>query len=344
MKIKPATRAGLFIGVSLMALAASPALAEGTSAGTTITNTATVDYQVGGVNQTAVIGSDDFVVDRKINVLVIDQDSAATTVFPGQSDAVLGYTVTNLSNATVDLALSVAQSATDDFDVSTIRLYRDDGNGTFDAGDTLVTFLDEVAEDESVLVFLVSNVPLSALNAQTAGLVLTATAHEGGGVGSQGSQITATSGPDTTSVDTVLADGAGETDSPNDGAFSAQDIYTTFAASLSVTKTSIVISDPVNAASNPKAIPGAIVEYCVIVSNAAASATATNVTVTDVLPGDLTFNNGFGIFVNGTVDGSNACLADGTPGGSFSAGEVTAALPDIAASETRTVYFRATIN
>ena len=36
---------------ALSSVAATPALAAGTTAGTTITNTATVDYQVGGVAQ-----------------------------------------------------------------------------------------------------------------------------------------------------------------------------------------------------------------------------------------------------------------------------------------------------
>lgn len=46
--------AGVF---ALSALAAQPALAAGTASGTTITNTVTVNYQVGGVAQTATSAS-----------------------------------------------------------------------------------------------------------------------------------------------------------------------------------------------------------------------------------------------------------------------------------------------
>jgi hypothetical protein len=68
--------------------------------------------------------------------------------------------------------------------------------------------------------------------------------------------------------------------------------------------------------------------------------------VTDVVPGELAFDDLFGIRVNGTVDGSAVCQADGTAGGSFDVGTdtVTAPLDDIGASQTRTVTFRASIN
>ncbi len=62
---------------------------------------------------------------------------------------------------------------------------------------------------------------------------------------------------------------------------------------ISVTKLSSVISDPVNGtvgggASNPKAIPGAIVEYLITVSNSGQGATDTDsVEVIDSGPGDL---------------------------------------------------------
>jgi hypothetical protein len=58
----------------------------------------------------------------------------------------------------------------------------------------------------------------------------------------------------------------------------------------------------------------------------------------------VTYDATFGIFINGTVDGSNVCQADGTAGGSESGGTVSGTLSDIAAGVTRTLYFRATID
>ena len=57
-------------------VAASPAYAAGTAAGASITNTATVDYQVGGVSQGQQTASNTFVVDRVVNLTVIDLDGA----------------------------------------------------------------------------------------------------------------------------------------------------------------------------------------------------------------------------------------------------------------------------
>ncbi len=53
-------------------------------------------------------------------------------------------------------------------------------------------------------------------------------------------------------------------------------------ANITVTKSSVVISDPVNGGSNPKRIPGAVVEYTITVTNTA-GAQATNITVTNEL-------------------------------------------------------------
>ncbi|HFC52993.1 MAG TPA: DUF11 domain-containing protein [Gammaproteobacteria bacterium] len=53
-------------------------------------------------------------------------------------------------------------------------------------------------------------------------------------------------------------------------------------ANITASKSSTVISDPVNGTNNPKRIPGAVVEYTITVTNTA-GAQATNVTVTDDL-------------------------------------------------------------
>jgi uncharacterized repeat protein (TIGR01451 family) len=56
---------------------------------------------------------------------------------------------------------------------------------------------------------------------------------------------------------------------------------------LSVTKLSSVVSDGVSA-SNPKAIPGAIMRYCILISNSG-SATSSNVVATDNIPANVTY-------------------------------------------------------
>ena len=327
----------LAVAASGTLLAAEGAHAAGTAAGTSISNTATISFDVSGITQNTVSSSDSVTVDRKIVVTVAEPGSATTTVSPGQTSAVTTFTVTNSSNATLDFALSVAQqtggagahSNTDTFDATNVRIYADtNANGSYDAGtDTLITYLDEVAADASKTVFVLVDIPLGKVTGEVAAVTLTATAREGGGSGSQGAAITQTTGANTAGMDTVFADAAGATDAANDGAYSAKDDYTVLAAALTVTKMSTPISDPVNGTTNPKLIPGATIEYCIAVANAAGSATANTVTVTDTVAATLTYVAS-SIKINGTYSGG-LCQSDGTAGGSYSAGSVTGTLSSI---------------
>ncbi|MFA5989566.1 MAG: hypothetical protein WC803_08180 [Sphingomonas sp.] len=341
------------MGALALAVSAGPALADGTSSGTTITNTVTVRYSVGGEAQTPVDAFDTFTVDRKISLTVAEIGSTTTIVSPGQLAAVTSFSVTNTSNATLDFALSVVQqsgggaahSGTDTFDVSNIRIYQDAagaGAGSFGPEDVPIAYLDELSEDGSATVFIVVDIPTGRVTGDVAGVALAATAREGGAAASQGAAIAETSGANTAGVDTVFADGAGATDGARDGAFSAYDDYTAQAAAISVSKSSQVISDPFNGASSPKLIPGAVVEYCIIVRNASGGADANNVTISDTLPPETTYLPSFGIRADGSVSGST-CNADGAVAGVEAAGTVSAVIPTVAAGAARGVLFRVTV-
>lgn len=332
---------GAVSSVALIALSTSPALAAGTTAGDSITNNVSVAYQVGGVDQTEETASDTFTVDRRVDVVVAEVGGASTSVVPGETQAAITFDVTNSSNDVVDLDLSAVQDPANDFVLANVQFFLDDGNGVFDAGDTLITFLDEMAEDETRTVHVVGDVPIDAENGETADVALVADAHTGGTASALGTELTDTAGANTAGIDTVLADAAGDIDSANEGDHSDTDTYVVAAADVTVAKTSSVVSDPVNGTTNPKAIPGATIEYCITVANAAGAATATGVNVNDVLPADVTFDGVFGIFVDG-----DASCASGSPGGSYDAAdhEVDGALSDIAASTTRSLYFRVTID
>ena len=334
---------GAVSSIALVAFSASPALAEGTTAGQDITNNVSVTYDVGGVTQGAVVDSDTFTVDRKVNVTVAEVGGDTTEVAPGQLQAAIKFEVTNDSNDTVDLALSAQQSAADDFDITNIKFYVDNGDGIFNPADDLeVTYLDEMAADETRTVFIVGDIPTGVVTGDTADVALVANAHAADGTaGALGAELVDTAGANTAGVDTVLADGAGDVDAANQGDFSDTDTYVVSAADVTVEKTSQIISDPVNGTTDPKAIPGAVVQYCIVVSNSAGSATATNVAVVDVLPADVTYDSVFGIFLNG-----DATCNGGAGGGTYDAGanEVSGTLDDIPASTSRSLYFRTTIN
>jgi uncharacterized repeat protein (TIGR01451 family) len=124
------------------------------------------------------------------------------------------------------------------------------------------------------------------------------------GASSDGNVVVTFSSP----VDTVVITYGNHTTAPADPdgqAISIHDI--TFCrpqASLSVTKISSVLSDGVSV-TNPKAIPGAIVRYCILVSNAG-SGTATAVIASDPIPADLTF-------VPGSLFSGTSCGTAATP-------------------------------
>jgi len=340
---------------SLSSVAATPAFAAGTTAGTTITNTATVDYQVGGVTQGQQSASNNFTVDRKINLLVEEVGTVTTNVVPGQTNAVTTFQLTNSSNEILDFALVASQivggtashGGTDTFNANNVRIYRDNTAtgtvGSWDAGDTLITaYVDELVVDTAIRLFVVSDIPAGLANNAVAGVTLRATAREGGLAGTQGAAITETTGANTAGKDTVFADIAGVAgDVARDGSHSDNDDYTVQTATLTVTKTSRVISDPFNNTTNPKLIPGAVVEYCIAVANSGGAA-ATSVVINDPVPGQLTFNAGT-ILLGGTVT-SGTCDFNGTAGGSYTAPNVSGTIASIAAGAASTLVFRATVN
>lgn len=343
---------GATSALALFAFGATTAHAAGTTAGDEITNTATISYQVGGIDQNDQTASDTLVVDRKINLTVAEVGTATTIVTPGSGSQVTTFTVTNTSNAPLDFALealqqtggTAAHGGTDTFTANNVLVYLDDGDNTFDASsDTLVTFLDEVAADATRRVFVVSDIPLGLANASVAGVALRATAREAGDAAMQGAALTQTTGGNTAGKDTVFADGIGTDDGDRDAAQSARDDYTVATATLTILKTSRIVSDPVNGTTNPKMIPGATIEYCIAVSNASGASDAAAITVNDPLPTTVTYDSSFGVKVDGTVSGG-VCLPNGATAGTESAGTVTGTIATLTGGSTKTVLFHATID
>jgi Surface adhesin CshA non-repetitive domain 2 len=80
------------------------------------------------------------------------------------------------------------------------------------------------------------------------------------------------------------------------------------AASLTISKTTTLISDPVNGATNPKMIPGAIVEYAITVTNAGTGPVDANtITIIDPIPTTLgTYVLGTAVTYSDTLGGGSA--------------------------------------
>ncbi|MCT2558626.1 hypothetical protein N0B51_06500 [Tsuneonella sp. YG55] len=365
--------------VSGISLAVAPSVVQaapvGTAAGSDITNTVQVDYKVGGVSQTQVSATDTFKVDRKVNVTVATTDASAVSVSPGQTDAVTTFTVTNNSNATLDFLLAATNqsggsaqfSGSDSFDGANVRVYVET-NGTpgWQTDDTQAGALAGIASGDTATVYVLADMVLSAgppaalpTNGSIATVVLTATAASGasqiGGTvaGSGGSAISQTP-PGTangqTTMETVFADAAyaPSGDTAYNGQHAARSDYQVAGALLSVNKYSRVVSDPVGS-TNPRSIPGAVVEYCIVVSNASGAATAADVALSDVVPTEMTFVSG-SVYLDGAFSAPDTCTSSGGSAGSdaanYNAGTTTVSntFASIAATETRTLRFQATIN
>lgn len=343
----------------------------GTTAGTQITNTASATYTVNGTAGTATSNTATFVVDRKVNLTVIAAQSANTQVNLGQTGAVTTFQVTNNTNATQDFLLSANQlipvgilTGTDNFDLSNLKIYVDsNGNGTYDAGVDTATYIDELAPDARATVFIVGDIPTSPL-ASMAMVGLDATVAAGGTPGTAGAALIPT--PLNTinqdsEIDIVFADddndGVLGYDAPRNGqgwAYAAYEVGI-HSVALTVTKTASVISDGVSTL-NPKALPGAIVQYCLTVSNATAGTPASGVNLTDVIPANTTYVPGS--ITVGNVGAAGVCLINGYPqndDGSQAAGPymgsfntstktVTATIPTLAGGTSLAASFRVKIN
>ncbi|WP_084690964.1 DUF11 domain-containing protein [Sphingomonas sp. SRS2] len=367
MKLRKLSHGIAFSGTALsLVLSGAAHAAAGTTAGTTVSNTASVAYTIGGAAQTPVASNAAaFLVDRKVNVTVAQVGGQATVVSFGETDQVIAFTVTNNTNATQDFRLvgvqQLALVATllghaDNYAVDNFRVFVDvNGNNVYDAGDT-ATYIDELAPDQSKTVFIVADIPGTGPSDAIAGVVLTAIAAAGGGGGSLGSDLIATLLGDTANaIDNVFADAAGAVDLVRDGRSSALGEYNIGSTALDVNKIATTISDPINGALLPKAIPGAVVEYCIQVQNTGSGA-ATDIAVTDTIPDHSTYVAG-SLFVNGTTllgacngDGNNedddATGADDsdTVTGSFDGSKIASKISTLAAGATRTTRFRVTLN
>ena len=121
-------------------------------------------------------------------------------------------------------------------------------------------------------------------------------------------------------------------------------------ANLAVTKISSIISDPVNGGTNPKAIPGAVMQYCITLTNPD-SGTARSVVIADTVPVTTTFipgsiRSGSNCASAVTIEDDGAAGADESDpdGASFASGTIGARSTAIGPTSTRAFIFQAVVN
>lgn len=363
-------------GVLLLAFA-QQSLAAGTTAGVDVVNLATVDYSVNGNAQEAIesapgagnsvpgVGNGTattFVVDNRVDFSLTQVGTAHTSVSPGDTDAFVEFLLTNDGNSAQDFRLAVTQLGSGDgavnlltdtdVDMANLRIRVGNGGGVPVLGD--LEYADELPADQSVTVYVFgdADVLLALVDGDVANIELTATVAEAGAAASLGGDLVDDIGSadDPAVIDVVFADGG----ALGDGIESDRDGFVVTSAGLNVTKSVTVISDPFNGTTNPKAIPGAVVEYVITLANGG-TVDAETVSITDAIDTDVNFVTGFfaGQDLQVINDGATItpCAADAADGNGdgcaldgqdLTVGNGNLAIT-VAAGTTLTVTYRVTI-
>jgi len=279
--------------MSIALLFAQQAMAVGTAAGTTIQNTASVDYFVNGVDQADISSNTvTFVVDRNVDFTLDVVGAALVPVTPGGNDYFVDFLLTNDSNSPLDFDVVLAQlvggtvrgqADTADMDNEEFAVSANSvANGDTDPAQGGPQFVDELAADDAIRIRVWGDAALTLLNGQVAGLQVDATAAEPGTPGTEGAVLTQDPNTDL-GVESVFADAG------NDGTESSADGFIVVAAELTVTKSYAVISDPLGSG---LPIPDAVIEYTISVANGSTTTSADAVSITDAIDGAVTFEFG----------------------------------------------------
>ena len=299
---------GLILALAFFIGGTHTALAVGTASGTNITNTATVDYEVGTDPRTASGSDTGFVVDNKVDLTVVSQDGANVTVTSGGTEQVLEFLVTNTGNTAQGYQLNYEPLAPTV--MTNVHIYVDDpvggvpgsydgsdpeyivgttGNfaklfGTqFDVGATPDAGLDHdngVGGRTSVTVFIVADTAAAATNGQTEAYNLLATTLDA----ATDTVTDGTVAQSDATVEAVFADAAGTYtgDDAEDGTHSDTGTYEVASAALGLAKSVLSTTDGFGGS---YFIPGAEVEYQIRVTNSGPGAVDNDtVVVNDPIP------------------------------------------------------------
>lgn len=278
------------LALAVTATVASFSAAAETPYGELITNTASLNYSVtGGTTVTATPATAIFNVDRLVKFNLTAANTAVDA--PVGEETTVGFTLTNNSNAPIDYSLPAVADVTYYIDTN--------GDGVLDAGETTVvpaTF--SLLQDDGdagtsthVYNYIAVYLPQQGIDGDTLDVIFNATAVENdAALGTVGTTIIPTPAGTAWDKDTVQT--VAETDSA--GAFITTQpetvTFTFVGANISLAKAVRVVSDPISRGESgavptgyvAKAIPGAILEYAITVTNSGAK--DATLALTDTMP------------------------------------------------------------
>jgi uncharacterized repeat protein (TIGR01451 family) len=310
--------------------------AAGTPANTSISNTVTVNYDIGGTTQPPVTSTVSFSVDELIYPLLTWQDAAPVSVnSPGANDA-LTFLLTNGGNGNEAFSLTRTNGPLPtpptnyiplDGTVGSIFLENNLQAGFQATGANADTPYvsgtndPNLAPDASQIIYVNSDTPAVASNIQ--GEVRLDVASLTPGVAGAPPGTSIAQGPIFAVVGT------------NSAQASSTGSYLTSGLGVSVNKSVLSVLDP-NGGS--VVMPGSILTYQLLVT-LSGSGTASNLDISDPIPAETTFLPN-SIIVD-SVAKTDAVDADNAQ---FTPSTVSVSLGNVAAPATHVITFRATIN
>jgi len=282
----------------------------GTSAGTTISNTASVSYEVGGSTITDDSEPAVITVQELINVTIVSQDSGNVSVSSPETGAELKFQVTNTGNGDEAFIINQVNIGGDEFDVTLSTIYLDDGDGVYEPGTDDATYDNStpstIAPDDSITIWVTSNIPDARNNNDTSEVQVSAlskTFSDDGQANPNAGDVVTDGGDSTT--DAVYGTGAANADDTA--------IFVVSAIQVVITKVISGIDDQLGG-SQP--VPGAEVGYSLTVT-VTGTGDATSVTASDPLPVELALKAGIAGTI--TVNGVDLTAVSGDDSASYDA-------------------------
>lgn len=375
-----ATKATAALFMSLMFIKAGMAV----DAGSVIENVAVIDYSIAGVEGRPVKSDpSNIVVDRALSIVVQNDEIEVVDVFPGKENAVLRFTVSNLGNSTIDILLiaanAVSYTDSDDetvlsdaeLDSTVFQVFVDDGDGLYEPSSDTRQYIDNIPPDDSVLVFVVADIPNNYLVGDLSALNLIAQVAEPEGIDELGEAIVQDdsgrvsptgifeSGEETTATDTVsiskndnlntvldvFIDGAGllpedfSTAQTQDTAFNGQHSDTAAFVSIALPLELIKSAEIIDPDGGTEPYEGATIRYSLTLRTLSG---ADNVVISDVVPEGTTYING-----TLTLDGNTITDVGDADSGDFNEtldNAVYVDLGSVSADEIYRVNFDVLIN
>ena len=319
------------------------AQASGTPAGTVIDSQAMVNYTQTGGPRSTVSNLLSLPVHEVLDFTVVWQDAAEVPVYAGDALAALTFRLENTGNGWETFQLTIISALSgDEFDPLAAAIYLDgDGDGNFDplADDLYIEGNNdpELAADQPLTIFLVSDVPTDTDPGDRGTLKLAVGSEEGYGV------------PGTV----VHGQGDGGTDAiigPNGGFAEVSGTLQLTSVQVHLVKSALVVD------ATGRTLPaGSVTENCLITYTidvtVTGSGTARAVIFGDPIPGGTTY-------VPGTLSLNNNPMTDAAdsdagsmignpsnPGSGQSEGTITIALGDLTTNSTnQQISFQVTLD